>query len=110
METALIFLVIFAAINLLVIAMPRRFKPTENSAKPSEEKGSQWAGRRGAYQARSRCEEASHRRPTYVDRLLGRCPGPLVLKGMHTNAERKQSAPDIERDASVTVKRDAGSD
>jgi hypothetical protein len=47
---------------------------------------------------------------TYVDRLLGRRPRPLILKNVHTDAERKQTRRDTERDATVTVKRDAGSE
>jgi hypothetical protein len=47
---------------------------------------------------------------TYVDRLLGRRPRPLILKSVHTDAERKQTRRDTERDSTVTVKRNAGSE
>jgi hypothetical protein len=101
MECALVVLVIFAAINLLVIVLPRL----------RGVRGSQGASRGGG--GPTKHTPGVRKLPaaaTYVHVLLDRRPRPLILKSVHKDAERKQTRRDIERNAASTVKCNAGSE
>jgi hypothetical protein len=100
MEYVLVVLVIFAAINLLVIALPRL-----RGARGSQ--GARRGGKATKYAPGVRTLPAA---ATYVRVLIDRRrQRPLILKSVHTDPERKQTRRNIERDAASTVKRNAGS-